>query len=181
CNDAALHRGPEGWHAEGDPMEAALIAFAARAGLGEAVLAAHPRLAAEPFDAATRRMATLHAAPGGGGLVCVKGAAEVARLSGEGLRVLAFAEAEAPPAPATLPEALAGGLAFLGLVALLDPPRAEAEAAVAECRAAGIGVKMITGDHPATAAAIARRLGIPGAERVMTGAEVAALDEAALA
>jgi magnesium-transporting ATPase (P-type) len=198
CNDAALRPGPDGWRAEGDPMEAALLAFAARAGLDEALAARHPRLAAEPFDAATRRMATLHATPEGGGLLCVKGApeavlplcpgadrarweAEVARLSGEGLRVLAFAEAEAAPEPAALPAALAGGLRFLGLVALLDPPRAEAQAAVAECRAAGIRVKMITGDHPATAAAIARRLGIPGAERVMTGAEVAALDEAALA
>ncbi len=189
CNDATLRQDATGWRTEGDPMEGALLAMAARAGLDPAkLLAAHPRQAMEPFDAKTRRMATWHA----GGLLCVKGApeavlplcpaadpafweAEVARMTQDGLRVLAFAEAEGTEA---LEAGLAGGLHLLGLVGLLDPPRAEAGQAIAECHAAGIAVKMITGDHPATATAIARSLGIVG--RTMTGAECAALSPEAL-
>jgi magnesium-transporting ATPase (P-type) len=193
CNDAALRETPEGWRAEGDPMEGALLAFAARAGLDAADEAArHPRRDQQPFDAATRRMITLHDGAGGG-LLCAKGApeailslcptadagvweAEVARMTADGLRVLAFADAQA----ASIEAGLCGGLTLRGVIGLLDPPRAEAEAAVAECRAAGIHVKMITGDHPATAAAIAARLGIPGDGRALTGRELAAMDPAAL-
>jgi magnesium-transporting ATPase (P-type) len=189
CNDAALRETAQGWRAEGDPMEGALLAFAARAGLDPAGVAArHPRRDLQPFDAATRRMVTLHDSPQGG-LVCAKGApeailplcpaadadfweAEVVRFTGEGLRVLAFADAGA----ATIAEGIAGGLAMRGLIGLLDPPRAEAATAVAECRTAGIRVKVITGDHPVTAAAIAQRLGIPGAGQALSGAQVAAMD-----
>jgi magnesium-transporting ATPase (P-type) len=73
-----------------------------------------------------------------------------------------------------------GGLTLLGLVGLIDPPREEAIAAVAECRAAGIRVKMITGDHAGTAAAIAESLGLENTREVLTGAEIDALDAAAL-
>lgn len=76
---------------------------------------------------------------------------------------------------------LEGGLSFLGLVGLIDPPRPEAVAAVAECRAAGIRVKMITGDHAGTAAAIAAQIGLENPHRVLTGADLDRLDEAQLA
>ena len=75
---------------------------------------------------------------------------------------------------------LSNGLAFLGLVGLSDPPRSEAVAAVAECQGAGISVKMITGDHAGTAAAIGREIGLAHAGAVMTGAQIDRMDEAAL-
>ncbi|MBR0680001.1 HAD-IC family P-type ATPase [Roseomonas eburnea] len=201
CNDAALREGPRGWAVEGDPMEGALLAFAARAGAdADALEAEHPRRAVLPFDAAHRLMATLHPA-GGGVLLAVKGAPEavlprcVAQADGgpfdaaawtacaeamaaRGQRVLALAmreDAAAPAAVLHLPE----GLTLLGLLGLADPPRPEARTAVAECRAAGIRVVMITGDHAATGAAIAAELGIAEAPRALTGAELDALDEAA--
>ncbi len=203
CNDAALRHGPQGWAVEGDPMEGALVAFAARAGADRAALAeAYPRRAALPFSAANRLMATWHDSPAGGALVMVKGAPEavlprcVAQegggdydaaawgqraedLAARGQRVLALAMREASDGPVCNrpPEALT----LLGLVGLADPPRPEARAAVAECRDAGIRVVMITGDHAATGSAIAAELGIAEAPRAMTGAELDLLDETALA
>lgn len=201
CNDAALREGPRGWVVEGDPMEGALLAFAARAGAdADALEAEHPRLATLPFDAAHRLMATLHAAAAGA-LVAVKGAPEavlprcVAEAGGgpfdpaawmaraeamaaRGERVLALAMRDGPPAgPFGLPD----GLVLLGLLGLADPPRPEARAAVAECRAAGIRVVMITGDHAATGCAIAAELGIAEAPRALTGLALDAMDDAALA
>lgn len=76
---------------------------------------------------------------------------------------------------------LEDGLDLLGLVGLIDPPRPEATAAVAECRAAGIQVKMITGDHAGTAAAIARKIGLDHPDRVLTGHDIDKLDDAQLA
>jgi magnesium-transporting ATPase (P-type) len=101
-------------------------------------------------------------------------------LARRGLRVLALAErveAQDRIDAATLE----GGLTFLGLVGLIDPPRPEAIAAVAECRAAGIRVKMITGDHAGTAAAIAAQIGLANPHRVLTGADLDKLDDAQLA
>lgn len=195
CNDATLREAAEegGWRTEGDPMEGALLALAGRAGHDVAALQAdHPRLDAQPFDASTRLMATLHENDNGA-LLCVKGAPEallplcpdadtatweaaVAQMTGEGLRVLAFAEARRPEDEG-IAQALQGGLVLLGLVGLLDPPRSEAQRAVAECQTAGISVRMITGDHPSTAAAIARQLGITGAGRALTGRECAAMSK----
>lgn len=202
CNDAALREGPHGWEVEGDPMEGALLAFAARAGTdADALEATYPRLVTLPFDAAHRLMATWHGVPGDV-LLAVKGAPEavlprcIAQADGaaydaaawaaraeamaaRGERVLALAmrkDAAAPPDPA-LPE----GLTLLGLVGLADPPRPEARAAVAECRAAGIRVVMITGDHAATGVAIAAELGIAETPHALTGAELDAMDEAAFA
>jgi magnesium-transporting ATPase (P-type) len=206
CNDAALADGPDGlWRAEGDPMEAALLALAGRAGLEiEGAGAAHPRRDELPFDSETRLMAVL---TGEGGLH-VKGAPEsvlarcafqrgaagdapldaafwrarTGELAGQGMRVLALAVrslAGAVPAGG-LAGAASSGLTLLGLVGLADPPRSEAVEAVARCRAAGIRVKMITGDHAGTAAAIAARLGLEHPEPVLTGAEIDALDDGAL-
>ncbi len=200
CNDARLRRGPAGWIVEGDPMEGALVALATKAGLDpEAVRGDWRRQAEIPFDAAHRFMATLHRAPDGSGVIFVKGAPEAllamtdaAEAAGwtarataaaaAGERVLGFGMKRLPAPPAALSfDDLDGGVDFLGLIGFIDPPRPEALAAIAECRSAGIAVKMITGDHLATALAIARQVGIADAPRGITGAELDALSDAALA
>lgn len=206
CNDSALVDRPEGRTITGDPMEAALLVLAEKAGrLRER--AGIARLALIPFDAAHRYMATLDRMPDGAIRLNVKGApeavlalcerelapdgrarplrpefwqAETERMAAQGMRVIAIAHCEASGDERPTPETLAGGLTLLGLAGLIDPPRAEAIAAVAECRQAGIGVKMITGDHPATAAAIAATIGIGAPERVLTGRDLDRLDDAML-
>ncbi len=192
CNDAALARKDGVWMVEGDPMEGALLAFAGKVGGDTAAR----RLDAIPFDSRHRFMAVLTEGPEGR-VTHVKGAPErVLRMCGgidlahwhdraealarRGLRVLALAER--PEAADRIdPAALEGGLTFLGLVGLIDPPRPEAIAAVIECRAAGIRVKMITGDHAGTAAAIAAQIGLANPNRVLTGADLDKLDDAQLA
>jgi magnesium-transporting ATPase (P-type) len=204
-----------GWRIDGDPMEGALLALAGKAGFdAAAVHSQHPRLDEVPFDAAHRFMATLHAEEGGGALVCVKGApeqmlalcaAQAARDGGEealdaaawqraidaagaeGQRVLGFASRRLERVPERFELADIGGLVFAGIVGFIDPPRDEAIRAVADCRGAGIAVKMITGDHAATAAAIAAqlRLADPGsgpgqAVRVVTGQELEGISDDAL-
>jgi len=214
-NDAVA--GPEGWL--GDPTETALLEAAQAAGADVAAeRLARPRQHEWPFDADRKRMTTLHALGAEGGwrayvkgapesvLPRCVGAAEV--LAGgqetadawaaQGLRVLAVAQRDGSGEVGT-PDAedFERGLTLVGLVGLIDPPRPEARAAVAECLAAGIRPLMITGDHPATALAIARDLGIappPGGAdpagtttaaaddaTVITGSELARLDAAALA
>jgi len=192
CNDAALHRRDTGWSIEGDPMEGALLAFAGKTGADAPVR----RLDAIPFDSRHRFMAVLTEGPDGR-VVHVKGAPErvlhmcagidlpawharAEALAHRGLRVLAFAERSVSGDRISAAE-VEGGLSFLGLVGLIDPPRPEAIAAVAECRAAGIRVKMITGDHAGTAAAIAARIGLQNPGRVLTGADLDRLDDAQLA
>src|SRR5206468_3519211 len=105
------------------------------------------------------------------------------RMATEGLRVLAFAQRKWPRLPTRLdPANVESGLEFSGLVGLIDPPRREAKDAVASCRSAGITPIVITGDHPATARAIARELRITGeAGRVVSGAELARMSDAELA
>lgn len=189
CNDAALRERDGQWIVEGDPMEGALLAFAAKAGGVEPAA----RLDAVPFDSRHRYMAVLTDA----GVTLVKGAPErvlrmcrdldyghwhnrAEAMAKQGLRVLAFAERT--EAGDRIDEAaLDGGLTFLGLLGLIDPPRPEAIEAVAECRAAGIRVKMITGDHAGTAAAIAAQIGLQNPHRVLTGADLDKLDDAQLA
>jgi calcium-translocating P-type ATPase len=192
CNDAALHDRDGIWTVEGDPMEGALLAFAAKVG-GDHFAR---RLDAIPFDSRHRFMAVLTEGAAGR-MTHVKGAPErVLRMCGgidqhhwhqgaeamarRGLRVLALAE-RAETADTIARGTLDGSLAFLGLVGLIDPPRPEAIAAVAECRAAGIRVKMITGDHAGTAAAIASQIGLANTHRVLTGADLDKLDDAELA
>ena len=198
CNDAVA--GPEGW--VGDPTETALLQAAQQAGLDVAALQrAQPRRHEWPFDADRKRMSTLHA-QGDGWRAYVKGAPEsvlqrcqpgTARdealataqaWAASGLRVLAVARRDGHDEVVAIDaERFERDLVLLGLVGLIDPPRPEARAAVAECRSAGIRPVMITGDHPATALAIARDLGIAteGAAEVLTGAEMSRLDDAALA
>jgi calcium-translocating P-type ATPase len=192
CNDAALRQRYGDWTVEGDPMEGALLAFAGKAGGDHSAR----RLDAIPFDSRHRFMAVLTEGSAGR-MTYVKGAPErvlgmcadidqhhwhdrAEALARRGLRVLALAE-RAETGESINAAELEGGLTFLGLVRLIDPPRPEAIAAVAECRAAGIRVKMITGDHAGTAAAIAAQIGLQNPDRVLTGADLDKLDDAQLA
>ena len=176
-----------------DPTEAALVAAAERAGIdARGARAAARRLDALPFDGARRLMLTVHR-DGPGAIAYLKGAPEavlahcasdpelrrrtdaaVGALAGRGMRVLAFARRRTATAPPTAEAALAGGWDLLGLQAMVDPPREDAIDAVAACRAAGIDVKMITGDHLVTARAIGARFGLHG--RGLTGDALDALD-----
>ncbi|MGI6244274.1 MAG: HAD-IC family P-type ATPase [Pseudochelatococcus sp.] len=208
CNDAVLHRRDGRWIVEGDPMEGALLTLAHKAGLDPAPeREAWTRLDEIPFDAAHRFMATLHRAPDGGAVILVKGAperlleacrrqlsreghadidtaywhGEIARAAEQGERLLGYAVRRLPAPPARLSfDDLREGLVFLGLTGFIDPPRDEAIAAIGECHAAGIAVKMITGDHAATAAAIARQLGLAPNPAVATGADVDRVADAEL-
>ncbi|UAC01770.1 cation-transporting P-type ATPase [Dactylosporangium vinaceum] len=184
CNDAAL-RPPDGdtttWLPVGDPTEVALLTAAGKLGIDRTVLQQdHPRQAEVPFDSDRKRMTTANRLGSGAARVICKGAPEALlqsplladdadllrraaaradELAGAGFRVLAVARADR----ATLPD-LTGdgerGLHLLGLVAIFDPPRATAAATISACTRAGITPVLITGDHPATAAAIATDLGI---------------------
>ncbi len=187
CNDAALHQ--DGWRVEGDPMEGALLTLALKAGIDPAARAASRRIDVIPFDARHRFMAVLQDLPGRGRTILVKGAPEeILALCGEtdplwqerigsaaagGERVLGFALKEVAPGQSSLDFTdLAGGLSFLGIAGFIDPPRDEAREAIRECRSAGIAVKMITGDHAATARAIAMQLGLADQPVVLTGQEL---------
>ncbi len=192
CNDAQLIREQEHWTVQGDPTEAALIVVAEKAGLAHVEVDKHlPRLDAIPFESEHQFMATLHGGGKSGHVIYKKGAIErlldrcttvlgdsgalleidhdaVRRvaddLAARGLRVLAFARRMAPQNQHRVEHRhVAEGLTFLGLQGMIDPPRTEAIEAVRHCRAAGIAVKMITGDHLLTAAAIARTIGLAGA------------------
>ena len=191
------------WHVKGDPTEGALVVVAAKAGLNKSDLDTRfPRVHEIPFASETKRMTTLHTTVDGV-VAYGKGAPEVildscesqltidgeARLDAtlrqailesaghmaeKALRVLAVAsKTEATP------ENAERGMTFLGLVGMIDPPRAEAGAAIQTCESAGIRVVMITGDHPITARAIARELGVLKQGRVVTGLELEAMSDAA--
>lgn len=199
CNDALLRQADDGWTVQGDPMEGALVALAMKAGLSaDHVRDEWPRIDEIPFDAAYRFMATLHRAPDGSSAIFIKGAPEAvltmtgadavawdARLStaaDRGERLLGFAVKRIAGAPDRIGfDDLKSGVELLGLMGFIDPPRDEARQAIAQCRSAGIAVKMITGDHVGTAIAIARQLALDDDPQAMSGAEVEALDDAALA
>jgi len=209
CNDAALHQRDDTWAVEGDPMEGALLAFSGRTGTDiVSTQAAWTRTDAIPFDAKHRFMATLNHDHHGQALIVVKGAPEqiiamaadqraetggVEPLAGDpwllkanqiaalGQRVLAIAVRSVPREHTVLEFAdVQGSLVLLGLVGMLDPPRAEAIEAVAECREAGIRVKMITGDHAVTALAIGAQIGLQNPHRVLTGVDLDGMSEAHL-
>jgi magnesium-transporting ATPase (P-type) len=211
CNDAVLRRqSDDAWRVEGDPMEGALMALAGKVtGEGPEPFRDWSRTDAIPFDSAHRYMAVLHHDHRGCGRIHVKGAPEavlalcadqraagggtepldsdhwkaaVEVLAAQGQRVIAVAMRDVPQDHTVLNTAdLDAGLTLIGLVGLIDPPRPEAIKAVAVCHAAGIRVKMITGDHAATAQAIAAQIGLRNTERVLTGAEIEAMDDSALA
>jgi len=207
CNDARIVDHAGSWSLIGDPTEGALVTVAAKAGLlADSETAQHPRVDAIPFESEHRFMATLHHDHRGGGAIYVKGAPErilamcdrsgasgtdgfaaadwqarAEAMAARGERVLALAMR---PAAADLTvvrfDDVTGGLRLLGLVGMIDPPRDEATAAVAECRMAGIRVKMITGDHALTARAIGAAMGIGDGRHALTGADLDRLDGAAL-
>ncbi|WP_180127726.1 cation-translocating P-type ATPase [Rhodoferax sp. BLA1] len=210
CNDA--HNNPGGDKTEawqGDPTETALVLVAHGAGLDKTQLETElPRVQELPFDSDRKRMTTLHRS-GERFIGYTKGAPESVlaccdaqwaangvqpldtqlvihqanTLAAQGLRVLALARRDFVSLPEgdTLAE-VESQLQFLGLIALIDPPREEAAAAVRDCISAGITPVMITGDHPATARAIAQRLGIVPDDQadVLTGQDLTDLDDEAL-
>jgi cation-transporting P-type ATPase F len=211
CNDAQHLEHDGRWTIVGDPTEGALLVAAKKAGLDpERLNDVSPRCDAIPFESERQFMATLHRAQAA--VIYLKGAVEktirlcdrmldadgteravdaplvldqVERFAGRGLRVLAFARKLVPEGTATLTDReVEGGLTFLGLQAMMDPPRPEAVAAVRACQQAGIAVKMITGDHAITARTIAAQIGLDGRKHrengelvAMTGQELAATDE----
>jgi len=211
CNDSELRESEGEWTMHGDPTEIALITSALKARLEpEALKERLPRLDVIPFESQNQFMASLHEAKGGGRVIYVKGALEVLlkrcadalmndgttavldtgevtrqaeRMAGLGLRVIAFAGKKLNAGGGLSIESL-NGMSFLGLQGMIDPPRSEAIDAVRACREAGISVKMITGDHLATARSIAARLGIIDAGEksgppsdAMTGSDVERLGD----
>jgi len=208
CNDASLRHEHGQWKITGDPTEAALLVAARKGGLDEHTLRALlPRQDVLPFDAGRQFMATAHQGEGST-VLYVKGALErllplcVDQLAadgeraavdraavekaahayaGQGMRVLLLARRNfdfGQKIGSTV--AFVENLTLIGLAGMIDPPRKAAVAAIRNCHSAGIRVKMITGDHAVTALAIARQIGLQ-AERSLTGRELAALDDAALA
>ena len=209
CNDASLKQGDTGWVLTGDPTEGALLTLALKAGLDASdEHASHPRTDAIPFESEHRFMATLHHDHAGHAMVFVKGAPErvldmcatqrdaqghdapldpdywrraVGDCAARALRVLAIAIKTVPAQQQALQfDDMESGFTLLGLLGSMDPPRPEAMKAVAECHAAGIRVKMITGDHGETARAIGAQLGIGVGKPALTGAEIELLDDEAL-
>ena len=208
CSDASLHDVNGQWTVEGDPMEGALLVVARKAGLDLDMEAkSYPRTDVIPFDAVHRFMATLHHGHTGDGFIYLKGAPErvlkmCARQRGGdgdvaldreywnsqaeeiaacGQRVLAVATKTTDTSHTVLEfDDVENGLIFLGLFGFIDPPREEAVVAVAECQAAGIRVKMITGDHAGTAMAVARQLGMEDSGAVLTGRDLDSLNDETL-
>jgi len=202
ASDARLLQQPDGtWRTHGDPTEIALIVAAAKAGLHQEDLnVRYPRVHEIPFTSERKRMTTLHQGPEGIFAAC-KGAPEMvldccARLlveggevpltqadrerildlanemAAQGLRVLAVAEKKGVRV-----EDAEHDMTFLGLVGMIDPPRPEAKQAIQVCREAGIRVIMITGDHPATARAVAQELDLLRTGRVITGSQLDAISD----
>lgn len=202
CNDARLSDADF----VGDPTEAALLVLAVKAGVdADRARAEAPRSGELPFDAATKYMVTCHTESDGRTRVHVKGAVDVllelcvqvlteegvhtlddrrrseilavtSRLGGSGLRVLGAATALVD---GVVDLSAPAGLTLVSIAGIADPPRPQAREAMALCRSAGVAVKMITGDHADTAAAVARELGIGG--EVVTGAELDGMSEEELA
>jgi Ca2+-transporting ATPase len=203
-NDAKLDHGT--WQAMGDPTEACLITSALKAGLDRQELERrYPRVDERPFDSERKRMTTVHEIDGRR-VAYVKGAPDLLlekcvsmrvgdsekdlspsdresilnrneEYAESAKRVLGFAYREL--APGENRDTYEDNLIFVGLQAMIDPPREEAREAIARCRTAGVKVVMVTGDLETTARAIGRELGIEG--RSMTGAELHAIGDGELA
>jgi len=206
ASDATLARDEDDreWHVRGDPTEGALVVAAAKAGLTRPDLEAEfPRVGEIPFTSESKRMTTLHETSDGV-VAYAKGAPEVIlascnrQLTGSGEAalddaaravVLSVAQEMASEALRVLAVARRSDadlenaereMTFLGLIGMIDPPRPEAKEAVRTCEQAGIKPLMITGDHPLTAQAIARELGVLTSGRAVTGAELDSMSDAEL-
>jgi Ca2+-transporting ATPase len=204
CNDSHLQQEDGRWEVVGDPTEGALLVAAGKAGLNQEILEEEiPRIDVLPFDSKLQYMATLHQHPSER-IVYVKGSTEAVlhccqfwlndqgesipidvesirqeadNMAQKGLRVLAFAQKSVTSDRETVEaQDLEQGLIFLGLQGMIDPPRPEAIAAVKACQRAGIQVKMITGDHPITAMAIARTIGLKQTTSAFTGQELSQMN-----
>ncbi|MFO7527326.1 MAG: cation-transporting P-type ATPase [Marinobacter sp.] len=210
CNDSSLQKREDnnGWEVHGDPMEGALLVAAMKAGMNpEHETKQYPRADLIPFESEHKFMATLHHSHEGRAFLFLKGAPErvvemckevvgadhnqpmdreywheqIEQMAARGQRVLAVATKPAPNDQSELTfDDVENGLALLGLYGLIDPPREEAISAVGECQAAGIRVKMITGDHSSTARAIAAQLKLQNTAEAVTGHELERMDDAEL-
>lgn len=200
CNDASLYKQGATWSIEGDPMEGALLTFAAKSGL---ILSKEQQIWKQtdiiPFDSRHCFMATLNHDHDAQTLIFVKGAPErilamcnsqkthdqksvpldqnywqkaSENIANQGYRVLAIAMKSVKSGQTILEHSDINDLTLLGMVGLIDPPRPETIQAVEECHTAGIAVKMITGDHAGTASAIAREIGLKNPENVLTGQDL---------
>ncbi|MDH3386586.1 MAG: HAD-IC family P-type ATPase [Gammaproteobacteria bacterium] len=199
CNDASLEHENDDWILHGDPTEGALLVLALKHGLTTAQ-AAHdwPRIDILPFESERRYMATLHHNADGQASIMVKGAPErlleysqlelgadgpqpltlsrwqnaVDDFAGRGMRVMCLAYRDCQTRPVALGhDDIEHDLVIVGLVGITDPPRPEAIVSIRQCHAAGISVKMITGDNLVTATAIGRELGLD-VSHVMTGHDI---------
>ncbi len=207
ANNASLRLSAEQWCISGDPTEAALLVLAGKLGLQVAEESQNlPQVDAIAFSSERRCMASLHHDHGGHGLIYLVGAPErllevcnrqwragrdeplnlkhwhatLEQGASQGLRMLGLALRTLPQVQHELNYSdMQGDFVLLGLVGMQDPPREEAIHAIAECHRAGIQVKMITGDHAATASSIAASLGLGGAP-ALTGAELDRLSDAEL-
>ncbi|MEG4572373.1 cation-transporting P-type ATPase [Microcoleus sp. N3A4] len=210
CNDSYLDVQDGNWTAIGNPTEGALVAVAYKAGLSDKLTQALPRLDTLPFESQFQYMATLHNNRPER-LIYVKGSIEailqrchqmldadgeaialnsaqieqtVERMAKKGLRVLALAKKVVSASQSAIEHSdIEQDLTFLGLQGMIDPPRPEAIQAIQACRSAGIQVKMITGDHAKTAAAIAHQMGLNQTQEapVFTGQELAQMNQQELA
>ncbi len=205
CNDASLEQNNSEWLVHGDPMEGALLVAGLKAGLDiEVEGKQYPRTDLIPFESEHRFMATLHHSHTGDAFVFLKGAPErvlemcahqrtvdgdqpldrnywltrIEEMAQQGQRVLAIAVKPVSHDQMELSFSdVENDLTLLGMFGLIDPPRKEAIAAVQSCGMAGIRVKMITGDHAATARAIARQLKLINTDDVITGQELEGMSE----
>ncbi|MGB4674946.1 MAG: cation-transporting P-type ATPase [Azovibrio sp.] len=208
CNDATLEKKNGKWVLQGDPTEGALLTLGRKTGLEPHFEAeASPRIDVIPFESQHRFMATLHHDHAGHAFAFIKGApeeiltvctrqrqagqdqaldaafwqAQIEAMAQAGQRVLALAMTPMPPEKTHLTFAdLQTDLTLVALAGIMDPPREEAIAAVAQCQAAGIRVKMITGDHSVTAQAVGKIMGIGSNDRTLTGTEIETLDDEAI-
>jgi Ca2+-transporting ATPase len=197
CNDAAVRQDGRAWVPTGDPTEAALVVAALKGGLdAEELRERFPRLDVIPFESETQFMATLHRM-NGRSLILLKGAPEtvmqrclldeagrqriadaIETYARQGMRLIAFAHKEGASGDRLEDGEEQNGFTFVGMAGMIDPPRSEAIDAIRVCHRAGITVKMITGDHPVTAEAIGRELGLlePGA-RALRGRDLDGLTD----
>ncbi len=197
CNEGSLTQNEDGWTVQGDPTDGALITLAMKAGQnGDFCNKEYPRTDTIPFESEHKFMATLHHDHAGHGFVYLKGAperviemcsrqrsggqdipidqsfwlGEIEMIASQGMRTLAIASlAVGEKRELKFDDVRTGGLTLLGVFGLIDPPRKDAIGAVADCEKAGIGVKMITGDHALTAAAIGEQIGLKKTDEKVTG------------
>lgn len=201
CNDSNLVLKEGRWDVNGDPTEGALLVSARKVGFGQQQADEQwPRLDSIPFESQYQYMATMHEhGDDGWRTIYIKGALEVLlpkceaaldakgqlvavdfpaildqleAMASEGLRVLLFARGAVPVDKTSIDHDDIVKLTFLGLQGMIDPPRPDAIRAVRACQSAGVRIKMITGDHPATAHAIAEKLGLDGAQTTPEGCQL---------